>query len=195
MASGFARKIRRHPPSPADNADSSHLPGAASAAIPGRPAHVDTHRRQGRVPSPAGASAPGTLRRSARERRPNASALGRAPFGSLHGRTARPTETHRPRFPVSVDVLRSPSATMGGHRELRSRLGDLLPTKWSPAFEDSSSAAGGACQTQWLRLLGVGPAQVQFGSLRRPLPEPAVQVGSDTLRFGADAWPSRSQQR
>jgi hypothetical protein len=92
-ASGFARKIRRHPPSPAENADSPHLPGAASAALPGRPAHVDTHRRQGRVSSPAGASAPGTLRRAARERRPNASAVGRAQVRPLHGRTARPTET------------------------------------------------------------------------------------------------------
>jgi hypothetical protein len=194
-ASGFARKIRRHPPSPADNADSPHLPGAASVALPGRPAHVDTHRRQGRVSSPAGASAPGTLRRAARERRPNASAVGRAPVEPLHGRTARPSETRRRRFPVSVDVPRCPSVTTGGHRELRSRHGDLLPTKRTPASEDSSSGVGGACQTQGLRLPGVGPAQVQFGSLRRPQAEPAVQVWSGMLRFGAEALPGRSRQQ
>jgi hypothetical protein len=90
--SGFAQSTERFPPSPADGADSPHLPGAASASTPGRPASVDTHRRDGRVTSPAGASAPGALRCSHSERRLEASAAGRAQVGPLHGRTVRPLQ-------------------------------------------------------------------------------------------------------
>lgn len=61
-------------------------------------------------------------------------------------------ETRRPRFPVPVDVLEAPSATAGGHRELRSRFGDLLPMKSRSANGDSSPDDGRTDRTWVLRL-------------------------------------------
>lgn len=168
---GFAQSIRRHPPSPADNADSTHLPGAASAATPGRPARVvPSAPRSGS--SPTGASAPGTLRRSEGERHPKASAKGRAQVGPIHGRTARPLRLTDPGSRCR-SMLRTLSATAGGHRELRGRFGGLLPMRSLPTNGDSSPDEGGTDWTWVLRLPVMVPRRSgpsRFGGSR---PDPS----------------------
>jgi len=191
--SGFAQSIRRNPPSPADSADSTHLPGAASAATPGRPAHVvPTAPRSGS--SPAGASAPGTLRRSQGERRPKASAKGRAQVGPIHGRTAGPLRKADPGSRCR-SMLRTPPATAGGHRELRGRFGDLLPMRSLPTNGDSSPGEGGTDRTWVLRLPEMVPRRSgpsRFGDSR---PDPSRRSGRTRCTSVQTLTPSPRENR